>query len=286
MSRQPCRPERGSAALEAAIGLPAFMLFVALIVLAGRVAITTQAVDSAATASARTASIARTTGDANASARSAAAASLADQNLRCVSTTVTVDTTGFSAPLGTPATVTATVRCVVNLADLALPGVPGTRTVTATATSPVDTSHTPMTRHLRRREERGSVSLWLVTTGFAMIVLVGLAVDLGGQVHAQQHARAVADQAARTGGQQLQAPVAVRGQGLLADTHRAAKAAKAFLTASGMTGTVTITGSTTVTVDVRDTYDTTFLGIIGITSMTVTGHGQARITRSVGGVEQ
>ena len=73
MSRQPCRPERGSAALEAAVGLPAFMLFVALIVLAGRVAIATQAVDSAAAASARTASIARTAGDANASARSAAA---------------------------------------------------------------------------------------------------------------------------------------------------------------------------------------------------------------------
>ena len=139
MSRQAHRPERGSAALEAAIGVPAFMLFVALIVLAGRVAITTQAVDSAASASARTASIARTAGDANATARTAAASSLTDQNLRCVSTTVTLDTTGFSAPLGTPATVTATVRCVVNLTDLALPGVPGTRTVTATATSPVDT---------------------------------------------------------------------------------------------------------------------------------------------------
>ena len=50
---------------------------------------------------------------------------------------------------------------------------------------------------------RGSISIWLVTTGFAMIVLVGLAIDLGGQVHAQQRARAVADQAARTGGQQL-----------------------------------------------------------------------------------
>ena len=139
MSRQPRRPELGSAALEAAVGLPAFMLFVALIVLAGRVAITTQAVDSAANASARTASIARTAGDANATARTAAASTLADQNLHCVSTTVTLDTTGFSAPLGTPATVTATVRCVVNLTDLALPGVPGTRTVTATATSPVDT---------------------------------------------------------------------------------------------------------------------------------------------------
>ena len=141
-------------------------------------------------------------------------------------------------------------------------------------------------QHPAGGRERGSISIWLVTTGFAMIVLVGLAVDLGGQVHAQQRARSVADQAARTGGQQLQADAAVRGEGLLADTHHAARAAKTFLAASGMTGTVKITGGTTLTVTVRDTYDTTFLGIIGITSMTVTGHGQARITRSVGGVEQ
>ena len=139
MSRQARRGERGSAALEAAIGLPAFMLFVALVILGGRLAIAAQAVDSAAAQAARTASIARTAGDADANARTAAAYSLADQNLQCVSTTVTLDTTGFSAPVGTAATVTATVRCVVNLADLALPGVPGTRTVTATATSPVDT---------------------------------------------------------------------------------------------------------------------------------------------------
>jgi Flp pilus assembly protein TadG len=136
------------------------------------------------------------------------------------------------------------------------------------------------------RQERGSISIWLVTTGFAMIVLVGLAVDLGGQVHAQQHARAVADQAARTGGQQLDAAVAVRGDGAVTDTHLARQAATAHLTASGLTGTVAVTGGTTVTVNVRDTYPTTFLGIIGITSMTVTGHGQARITRSVEGVEQ
>jgi hypothetical protein len=57
-------------------------------------------------------------------------------------------------------------------------------------------------------------------------------------------------------------------------------------TDSGLTGTVAVTGGTTVTVNVRDTYPTTVLGIIGITSMTVTGHGQARITRSVEGVEQ
>lgn len=131
--------ERGSAALEAAIGLPAFLLFVGLIIFAGRVAIATQAVDSAATQAARTASIARTATDAGATARSAATSSLTSQQVNCVSTAVTVDTAGFAAPVGTPATVTATVRCVVNLADLAVPGVPGTRTVTATASSPVDT---------------------------------------------------------------------------------------------------------------------------------------------------
>ena len=132
-------PERGSAALEAAIGLPAFLLFVGLIIFAGRVAIATQAVDSAATQAARTASIARTATDAGATARSAATSSLTSLRVNCVSTAVTVDTAGFAAPVGTPATVTATVRCVVNLADLAVPGVPGTRTVTATASSPVDT---------------------------------------------------------------------------------------------------------------------------------------------------
>ncbi len=144
------------------------------------------------------------------------------------------------------------------------------------------TRQQPTSRH----GERGSISIWLVTTGFAMIVLVGLAVDLGGQVHAQQRARAVADQAARTGGQQLDAAVAVRGDGAVTDTHLARQAATAYLTAAGLTGTVAVTGGTTVTVNVSDTYPTTFLGIIGISSMTVTGHGQARITRSVEGVEQ
>jgi hypothetical protein len=39
-------------------------------------------------------------------------------------------------------------------------------------------------------------------------------------------------------------------------------------------------------VTTTDTYDTTFLGIIGINALTVTGNAQSRITRSVDGVEQ
>ena len=133
------RPETGSAALEAAVGLPAFLLFVALVILAGRLAIATQAVQASASEAARVASIARTQGAARSTASSAATSSLANQNVNCVRSAVTLDTTGFGAPAGTPAQVTATVRCVVNVADLSLPGVPGTRTVTGTASSPIDT---------------------------------------------------------------------------------------------------------------------------------------------------
>lgn len=137
--RLPAERERGSAVIEAVIGAPAFMLFVALIVFAGRVAIANQAVGAAANDAARTASISRTQAQALEVARTAAATALTNQDLNCRSVTVSVDTTGFAAPVGTPASVQATVSCVVNLSDLSAPGIPGTRTVTATMSSPVDT---------------------------------------------------------------------------------------------------------------------------------------------------
>ena len=115
------------------------MLFVALIVFAGRVAIAHQAVQSAAADAARSASIARTQGGAQTEGNTAAATSLANQHVNCVTTTVSVDTSGFASPVGTPAKVKATVTCDVNLSDLWLPGVPGSKGITATMSSPLDT---------------------------------------------------------------------------------------------------------------------------------------------------
>lgn len=137
-----------------------------------------------------------------------------------------------------------------------------------------------------QRKEQGSVSIWLATTGFAMVVLAGLAIDLGGHVHTQQRARAVAAEAARTGGQQLQAAPAIRGQAVRTDIVTATRAAKAYLAASGMTGRVRVTGGDTITVDTNDSYTTTFLSIVGITTLSVTGHAEAKVTRTLGGVEQ
>ena len=132
------RDERGSVAIEAAIGVPAFGLFVAMIILGGRVEIANQAVDAAAYEAARAASIERTQSEAISSGKSAATSSLNDQGLQCATTNITVNAAAFNAPLGTTGQVTATVTCKVDLADLAIPGLPGTRTITATASSPVD----------------------------------------------------------------------------------------------------------------------------------------------------
>ncbi len=130
------RDEQGSVAIEAVVGLPTFALFIALIVMGGRVEITRQAIEAAAFDGARTASLGRTRTDAAAAARTSVATSLSA--LPCTTSSVVVDAAGFDAPLGTTVLVGVTVTCRVGLADLSLPGVPGHRLITATAYSPVD----------------------------------------------------------------------------------------------------------------------------------------------------
>ncbi|MFT4083935.1 MAG: pilus assembly protein TadG-related protein [Nocardioides sp.] len=143
------------------------------------------------------------------------------------------------------------------------------------------------TRRTRRtRDERGSISIWMVTASFVMIVLVGLAVDLGGQVQAKERAHDIAAEAARTGGEQVQAAPAIEGQYLAVDTTAAKKAAEDYLAASGVTGTVTITGGNTIMADVTDVYDPKFLSIIGVGNLTVTSSAAARLIRSLGGSER
>jgi Flp pilus assembly protein TadG len=132
------RDERGSAAIEAAIGVPAFALFVGLIIFGGRTATSHQAVESAAADAARSASIMRSSIDSQEAARQAAHDSLANQHVGCLSVTVDVDTGGFAAPVGQPASVAVTVTCRLDLSDLAVPGVPGSRVIEATMSSPLD----------------------------------------------------------------------------------------------------------------------------------------------------
>ncbi len=122
----------GSVSLEMAILGPGFLLFIAALVFGGRVALAGQAVDQAASEAARTASVARSRIEADATAKAAAENTLRQQNLRCQSLTVVVDTTGFNRPVGTPASVSVDVSCIV-------PVLSRSRTVTGRAQSPLDT---------------------------------------------------------------------------------------------------------------------------------------------------
>ena len=126
----------------------------------------------------------------------------------------------------------------------------------------------------------------MVTAAMAMIMLVGLAVDLGGRVLSRQHVANVAAQAARAGGQQLQASRAIRGRGVGTDPASAAAAARSYLAASDVVGTVQLRGSTAVIVHTSATYRTKFLSIIGIHRLPVTGSAESRIVRAVNGVER
>ncbi|WP_060903262.1 TadE family protein [Streptomyces europaeiscabiei] len=132
------RGDEGSAAIEAAIIVPALIMFVCLAIAGGRIVTSGSKIDAAAEDAAREASIHRTVAAAQSAAHTAAADSLDDQGITCASTSVSIDAGGLSVPVGQVGTVTATVTCTVNLADLLLPGVPGARTLTSTATSVVD----------------------------------------------------------------------------------------------------------------------------------------------------
>lgn len=132
------RSDEGSAAIEAAIVLPALIMFLCLAIAGGQIVTSGAKIDSAAEDAAREASIHRTAAAAQSAAQSAAAESLEDQGIKCASTSVSINTGGLSVPVGQVGTVTVTVTCTVNLADLLLPGVPGAKTLTSTATSVVD----------------------------------------------------------------------------------------------------------------------------------------------------
>lgn len=130
--------ERGSATLEAVIIVPMIGMFLAITIAGGRVAMAQQAVQAAASDAARSASIARTASTAASQGRAAGNAGVTNQGLACSPATVTIDTSQFSRPVGTPASVTATIRCNVRTADLGLPAV-GSIVVEASQTSPLDT---------------------------------------------------------------------------------------------------------------------------------------------------
>jgi hypothetical protein len=121
-----------------AILAPIGILVLAMLVVGARISLAGDRISGVAGIAARDASLARSATAAQQAANAAATAALSQANLHCTNVQVHLDTSGFSLPAGTAASVRVNVTCTVDLSDIGAPGLPGTKTLTDTATSPLD----------------------------------------------------------------------------------------------------------------------------------------------------
>jgi Flp pilus assembly protein TadG len=132
------RREDGSSSVSFVLIAPALVLVIGFLIFAGRISIAGNVVESSAAAAARDASLARTEAGSVANASEAARRVMTQQGVDCSSLNVGIDTSGLRVPLGQIGTVRATVTCQADLSDIGIPGIPGSKTLTSTASSPVD----------------------------------------------------------------------------------------------------------------------------------------------------
>lgn len=127
-----------------------------------------------------------------------------------------------------------------------------------------------------RNAERGALSVFLAVLVPGLLLIIGLAVDGGAKVAATQRADAIAEEAARAGGQALDISAALAGQ-VRIDPTAAVAAAQDYLHRTGVQGAVTVVDGGTLRVTTTIAQPTTFLGLIGIPTLTVQGSGTAAL---------
>jgi len=128
----------GSAPLELLILAPVILGLIGFVIAIGRTSVAQGSVDAAARDAARQASISLTPAAARLAALASATAALREDGLHCKPVVRLDLQPGYSAPVGEPAQVSASVSCRVSLSDLVVPGLPGSRQLAARFTSPLD----------------------------------------------------------------------------------------------------------------------------------------------------
>jgi hypothetical protein len=132
------RGDDGVSAVEAAILAPALLAMLALAIVVMRTEVAKQAVDAAAHDAARAASLEDSGDAAKQAAQSVIHDRLDPEHLCRQPIGVDVNTKEFGAPIGQPAHVTVTITCVADFSDVAIPGMPGSTTITSAFTSDLD----------------------------------------------------------------------------------------------------------------------------------------------------
>ena len=132
------RGDEGQAIAELVIVAPVLLIIIVLMVALGRVDSAQGDVESAARAGVQAAVVQADAADAQTQATTAVTSTLAGAGLTCPAPQITTDTSNFVAG----GTVSVSVTCVTSLADVSVPGVPGSKTLSATAVAHVDVFRT------------------------------------------------------------------------------------------------------------------------------------------------
>ncbi|WP_258038758.1 hypothetical protein [Streptomyces sp. SM12] len=125
--------------------------------------------------------------------------------------------------------------------------------------------------------DRGGISILLSVVAMILLIGIGVVGDGKGALDASARASADAQEAARAGAQQIDGARAITGSGIVLDPAAATAAARAHLAAVGQSGTVDVAADgSRITVSVTGSYRTRFASMLGLTSISVSGSGQAQ----------
>lgn len=133
------RDERGAASLEVVLLVPALVLIMAVLMAGWRLGSARSNVVAATASGARAASIQPSGSRALIRADEVVRGDLATTGVDCANLAITTDVTQFARQPGVSASVSVQVSCDVDLADLLVPGLPGSVHIASSATERLDT---------------------------------------------------------------------------------------------------------------------------------------------------
>ena len=126
--------EEGTALAELVIIAPVLLLVALLMIFFGRIESAQGDVEAAARAGVEAAVVQSSPALAQSSASAAVTATLSSEHMACPSPEVSTNVTNFYSG----GSVSVVVTCVARLSDVAAPGIPGSRTLSASSTAPMD----------------------------------------------------------------------------------------------------------------------------------------------------
>ena len=135
---------------------------------------------------------------------------------------------------------------------------------------------------MRRSDERGAVTVFVVVFTTTLILVAGLATDGGLLLAARRAAINEAEAAARDGAQALRTDRLRLDGSVSIDPAGARRRVGAYLARTGHDGTVEVSGDT-VRVEVSFTKPLAVLGLAGLAPITVRGSGDAQVIRAAEG---